>query len=327
MDLLDLAERQHGVFSVHQSRDHLTSRRQLTTLLERGVVERWLPEVYRVRGAVPSWHTRVMAATLSIPGSLASHRTAALLWEVGEFAAGRPEILVERWTRRRRKDSAIIVHETKDLVGGDIEVRDGIPCTSLVRTLVDLPAVTTEFKAGDALDRAFRRDPTVIGRVTARHLEVARRGRNGTVKLRALLEERGYVGDRVDSGFERQALRLVRAAGLPEPVLQHQVRHGDFVAYLDLAWPDQRVAMECDSVEHHLSVAAFERDRHRRRTLVGLGWKVLEYTYRDVTQRPPLVAADLRLHLITAPAAARDRDRPAPPPPTESAYLGSDARS
>ncbi len=302
MDLLDLAELQHGVFSIHQSRDHLASRRQLANLIDRGLVERWLPEVYRIRGAVPTWRMRVMAATLSVPGSLASHRTAAILWDVGDFALGRPEVVVERWSRRRRKDASIVVHETKDLVGGDIEVRDGIPCTSLVRTLVDLPAVASEFRSGDALDRAFRRDPTIIGRVTARHLEVARRGRNGTVKLRALLTERGYVGDRVDSGFERLALRLVRDADLPEPVLQHQVRQGAFVAYLDLAWPDQLVAMECDSVEHHLSVAAFERDRLRRRTLVALGWKVLEYTYRDVTQRPAMVARDLRIHLRTVPS-------------------------
>lgn len=300
MDLMHLAERQHGVFSFAQGRDLLGSQRQLDNLIARGIVERWLPEVYRVRGTAPSWRMRVSAATLSVPESQASHRCASMLREVGNFPLGRPELVVERGLRRRRHDQSIILHESKDLIGADFDVVDGIPCTSLVRTLVDLPAVTDEFRAGEALDRAFRRDHTILERVAARHLEVARRGRNGTVKLRRLLEERGMVGDKVDSGFERRALRLVRSGDLPEPVLQHQVRSGDFVAYLDLAWPEHMVAMECDSVEFHFGVAAFEHDRRRRRHLIALGWKILEYTYKDVTQRPAMVLHDLRFHLPTS---------------------------
>jgi very-short-patch-repair endonuclease len=302
MDLLDLAERQHGVFSFVQGTELLGSQRQLDNLMGRGVIERWLPEVYRVRGTAPSWRMRVSAATLSVPGSQASHRCASMLREVGDFPLGRPEILVERWARRHRHHHSIIVHETKDLVGADFDVVDGIPCTSLVRTLVDLPAVTDEFRAGLALDRAFRRDNAILARVAARHQEVARRGRNGTVKLRRLLKERGMLGDKVDSGFERHALRLVRSGGLPEPVLQHQVRNGDFVAYLDLAWPEHMVAMECDSVEYHFGIAAFEHDRRRRRQLLALGWKILEYTFKDVTQRPAMVLHDLRFHLPTGAA-------------------------
>jgi very-short-patch-repair endonuclease len=301
LDLFDLGERQHGVFSLNQARASRAAELQLERLLRSGAVEPWLPGVYRVRGTPPTWHLRLMAATLSIPGSLVSHRSASLLWEVGDFAAGRPELVVERWTRRHRLASAIIVHESKDLVGGDVDRRFGIPCTSLVRTLVDLPAVATSFKCGDALDTAFRRDPTVIQRVTTRHLEVARRGRRGTTKLRALLQERGYVGDKVDSGFERRALRLVRSGGLPEPVLQHQVRDREFVAYLDLAWPDAMVAMECDSVAHHLSVQAFEHDRSRRRRLIALGWTILEFTYAEVTRNPAMVLAELNRYLRPRP--------------------------
>lgn len=105
------------------------------------------------------------------------------------------------------------------------------------------------------------------------------------------------MGDKVDSGFERMALQLVRRGALPEPVLQHQVRAANFVAYLDLAWPDRMVAMECDSIAHHMSVAAFERDRVRRRTLIALGWKVLEFTYDEVARRPLTVLRELGHHL------------------------------
>lgn len=296
MDLFDLAARQHGVFSARQATDHDISVRQVRTWLGNGVVDRPLPGVLRIAGAPATWAQRVQTATLWLPGSMASHRTAAALWELRGFESAPVEVLVERWTRRQRPPW-LLVHETKDLVGGDLDERRGIACTSLVRTLVDLPAVTHLTKAGDALDHAARYDTSLLPRVRTRHLEVARRGRNGTVKLRLLLTERGQGRDLVDSAFERRALRLIAAGELPRPVTQHQVVDGEFTCYLDLAWPDHRLAMECDSVEHHLSVRAHHWDRERRRRLTRLGWTVLEFTHFDVTKRGPMVLHELGLHL------------------------------
>lgn len=297
MDLFDLAARQHGVFSTSQLRSSGLSQHHFQRLIDQGLIEQHLPEVFRVRAAPASYRLRLSAAVLSTPGGLASHRAAARLWGLDVVGAAPVEIVVERWYRRQRKTEGIVVHETKDLVGGDIDERHGIACTSLVRTLVDLPAVVHELRAGDALDAACRYDRPLLGRVAQRHAEVARRGRNGTVKLRGLLAERGQGDVVVDSGFERRALRLIQASALPKPVTQHQVRDGDFVCYLDLAWPDRLLGMECDSVEHHLSVRAFHWERERRRRLLRLGWKILEFTYRDVTQRGPMVVHELGLHL------------------------------
>lgn len=298
MELFELAAGQAGVFSRTQAVDHGTTPTRLRTLLRRDLISRVHPGVYRINGSPITWRQRVAAATLWLPGSLASHRCAAGLWELDGLGRPPVELCVERWSRRHRPPG-IIVHETKDLVAGDIEERHGIACTSLVRTLVDLPAVVHEFKAGVALDQASRYDSTILRRVRSRHLEVARQGRNGVVALRALLTERGVGTRPVDSGFERRALRLVEASALPRPVTQHQVRDGDFVCYLDLAWPDHLVAMECDSVEHHLSVRAFHWERERRRRLSRLGWRILEFTYHDVTRRGPMVIRELGFHLPT----------------------------
>lgn len=297
MDLYELAAKQSGVFSLDQAHVHDVSPKSLRTMVDKGTLAKGHPGVFRLVGAPVTWAQHLSAATLWLPGSLASHRSAAALWDSREFQRAPIEIMVERWTRRRRPQG-VIVHETKDLVGGDIEERCGIPCTSLIRTLVDLPAVVHEFKAGVALDEASRYDSTVLHRVAQRHQEVARRGRNGTVKLRALLEERGCGEQKVDSGFERRALRLIATSALPAPVTQFQIRDGEFVCYLDLAWPAQKVAMECDSVEHHLSVRAFHWERERRRRLNRLGWTVLEFTYRDITGRPAMVLQELGFHLV-----------------------------
>lgn len=296
MDLFERAAQQHGVFSIDQARVAGITRAALRHLLDRQVVERVRPGVYRVRAAPRTWLQDLSSATIWQPDALASHRAAASLWGLRGFEAAPLELVTERWARRGGQTD-LLLHESKDLVAADIAERHGIACTSLVRTLVDLPAVVHEFKAGVALDQAIRTDPTVLGRVHDRHLEVARRGRNGTVALRALLAERGEGDQLVDSGFERKALRLLEGAGLPRPVTQHQVRDGAFRCYLDIAWPRGLLALECDSLEHHLGERAFRWERVRRRTLIRLGWTVLEYTYREVTAEGHRVVSDVRFHL------------------------------
>ena len=299
MDLLDLAARQHSAFSLPQALELGIGRRRLHRMVGRGAIVRAAPSVYRMRGVRPTWHQRVMVATLSIPGSMASHRAAARLRRFDGFELAPVEVLVVRGRNRRRALRETILHETMDLKATDVDEVDGIPCTSLIRTLVDLPAVVHEFRAGVALDQAIRREPALLGRVAQRHREVARRGRDGTVALRALLAERGE-GELVDSGFERRALRLILDSHLPRPVTQHLVVDGDFTCRLDIAWPDRKVAMECDSLRHHTGERAFRWERERRRRLTALGWSVLEYTYREVTQRPAMVIRELGAELATA---------------------------
>lgn len=296
MDLFDLAAQQHAAFTLDQARAAGLTDDQVRGLVARGVAERAAPAVYRLRGVPPSWRQRLAVATLSIPGSMASHRAAARLRRLDGFDRAPIELLVERGAKRRRQPRAAVLHETLDLKAPDIDEVDGIACTSLVRTLVDLPAVVHEFRAGVALDQAVRVDPSVLHRVGERHREVARKGRDGTVALRALLAERG-VGELVDSGFERRALRLISGSHLPRPVTQLRIVDGDFECVLDLAWPDHLVAMECDSLRHHMGERAFRWERRRRRGLVALGWTVLEFTYREVTREGPMVIRELDRHL------------------------------
>ena len=112
--------------------------------------------------------------------------------------------------------------------------------------------------------------------------------------LAAMLAERLGTGRFTESGFEARAVRLVRRAGLPEPVLQHTVRDGDFVAHLDLAWPDVRWGVECDSLAHHSGKRAHEWDRLRRRRLKRLGWDVVEVTFDQVARDAAATGRDLR---------------------------------
>ncbi len=86
------------------------------------------------------------------------------------------------------------------------------------------------------------------------------------------------VDRRAESPQEsRLRVRLV-LAGLPRPDVQYQVFDGHrFVARVDLAWPDRRVAVEYDGL-WHASAGQFHRDRRRLNRLVSARWTVIHVT-------------------------------------------------
>lgn len=85
-------------------------------------------------------------------------------------------------------------------------------------------------------------------------------------------------------------LRLVRRAGLPEPLVNAKVADLE----IDLVWPQHGLAAEADSLQFHLTRAAMERDRTRDAILAPLGYRVLRFTDRQVERRPNEVIAALR---------------------------------
>jgi hypothetical protein len=232
-----------------------------------------------------------MVATAASSG-WASHRTAAALWALDGFSRRQIEVLTMHG--QGRSGSGWKVHETRRLSGVDLHEIDGIPCTAVPRTILDLAAVAHPFAVGLALDHACRRWPGMLDVVVQRFLELAGPGRRGTRLLRAMLDERLGRGRFTQSGFETNTLRLVRSVGLPEPVPQFMVRDGDFTVYLDLAWPSLLLGLECDSLAWHSGKRAHEWDRQRRRRLKALGWDVIEVTHDDVTKRRVQTGEQLR---------------------------------
>jgi len=60
---------------------------------------------------------------------------------------------------------------------------------------------------------------------------------------------------------------------------------------VDLAWPDQLVALELDSVKHHLNRKSFEKDKRKRNKARLLGWTIHEVTWSmSIDDKPGLVS-------------------------------------
>lgn len=287
----------HGVISRSEASAFGLTDNQINYRTRQGKWVRIQPNVYRLSGAPPTWLGDARAIALSSNG-LVSHRAAARLWAIDGFDREGLEVTVERgapersWVRR--------LHTTTQMHLAEPTVRRGVPVTGLTRTILDVAAVVSMTRLHTTVDAVLRNHQTTWQELYSVLTIHSRRGRNGCGPLRALLEER--YGEVVvpDSAWNRMVGRLLTAGGLGEPVYEHPVadRSGKFIARVDLAYPEHRVAVECDSVRFHLNAASFRSDRIRVNRLQNLGWTVLSFTWKDYADTPSeltrTVAAALR---------------------------------
>lgn len=98
-----------------------------------------------------------------------------------------------------------------------------------------------------------------------------------------------------DSHFNRLVEVLLDRSGAPAPTVEHEVRDaaGRFVARVDLAYPELRIAIELDGKRDHMTGRAFEHDRARQNRLELEGWLVLRYTWKQFVETPDRIAAEV----------------------------------
>ncbi|WP_058726186.1 endonuclease domain-containing protein [Curtobacterium luteum] len=116
-------------------------------------------------------------------------------------------------------------------------------------------------------------------------------GSHGNAIARAVLD---LVRVGADSPMETWLRLAVVDAGFPEPQLQVEVfdRGGSFLARVDMAWPEYRIALEYDGA-HHRERDRFEHDQRRDNGLAVNDWLVIHATRADVA-RPAVLFERLR---------------------------------
>jgi hypothetical protein len=280
--LVHVVEQQHGVFDVA-----VLDRLEFTPRMRRHRISvgRWVrlhDGVYRMAGTPLTWRGRLLAACLAGgPTAAGSHRSAAAIWDTGGGDRSIQEILCRRW--RRSKEPGLVIHETKVLDACDVTSVDGIPVTTVERTLLDLGAVRHPLTVERAVEAALRKELTTLPDLRATVRRLGRPGRNGAGVLRRIIDERDPDRRLTESAMEMKLLQVLRAHGLPEPVTQYEIRdRGRFVARVDAAYPDLRIALEYESLDWHTGKAALLRDSARRNALVALDWRPIAVTVEDL---------------------------------------------
>jgi hypothetical protein len=247
--------------------------------LKSGKWQLLFPNVYFTKSHPPSWKQRMAAACRwAGPEALASHRAAARLLQFPGFEDAPVELTAVRDLRPTNYD--VIVHRVRVLPRPKAKV-DNIPVTTATWTIVNL-AGTLEFDELQALiDWAICAEVTTWQRLERAAESAA--GEPGVLALRRILKERRAA----ESVLQRNVQRLLVEAGYPPPLLEHP--DGRF--RIDLAYPRNRLAIETDGYGAHSDRHAFGEDRRKQKYLMGVGWRVLRFTWEDLTLRPEYIVA------------------------------------
>ncbi|MCW2995882.1 MAG: hypothetical protein JWQ18_3377 [Conexibacter sp.] len=288
-----VVSRQHGVIA----------RRQLLALgLSAGGVDHWARNGRLVavrRGVYALGHDElrrqghVLAALLDVgDDAVLSHRSAARQWGLRPWSGAFVEASIPS-QRGRRRQRDLRVHRV-DLQDWEIAEDDGLPLTTVARTLLDLAAVVPAHQLRRAVERAEQLelyDHREVVRILAAH-----RGRPGAPALTALLADLGAHGTTTRSDLEALFLQLCLDHALPRP----QVNRYENGRELDFRWPERRLAVETNGFWVHRARDAFESDHERRLALEAAGWRVISLTWRQVTRTPEAVAQHVRRALSPA---------------------------
>lgn len=248
-----------------------------------------------------------MAAVLACgDGAVLSHRSAAAPW--GLRPDNRATSDVTSHGRAQRECEGIAAHSGRGLTPVDRTVIDGIACTSLARTLLDLAEVTDRH----ALERAFDRADTLRLLNMGPLEELLKRsdGRRGVKLIRAVLAEHYASSTLTESALEELFLAICPTAGVAAPEVNAWVVLDDGTSVrTDFLWREQRLIVETDGRDVHSTRQAFERDRERDQRLTVAGWRVVRFTWRQLTHEPERVAQTLRAMLAQGPARRRGSRR------------------
>jgi very-short-patch-repair endonuclease len=293
-----IAARQHGLVSHRQLAAVGLSANAVAGRVERGHLERVHRGVYAVGHIQRTSESRWMAAVMACgSGAVLSHLDAAALWKIYDGEGARVHVTTTR--RSGRRLDGLLVHRARRLHPDDVTVKDGIPVTTLARTLVDL----TDLLASDRILRAIR-EAEFLQLLDLDTLNAAVQRAHGRGRLSGLKQALGHhtPGQIVREELEHRFLELVREAGLPPPETNVKIEARGRRYEIDCLWREQRVAVELDSRAAHARTTAFEPDRRKDAALNAIGLRPLRFTWLRVTNEPDDVIAELDATLAQAAA-------------------------
>jgi hypothetical protein len=204
-----------------------------------------------------------MAAVLaSEPGALLSHWSAAALWGIRPNSRSRIDVTV---AHRSRSCKAICRH-VSEVPPDERAMEEGIPLTSVHRTIFDLAAtspvdeVVAMIKEAEYLNRWDRLSlPELLERYP---------GKRGSRKVRFALDRiTEEPPGRTRSKLEERFAPFLRRRHLPLPRFNDWILLGPKRFQVDCHWPPLRLVVELDGWEGHSTRSAFQDDRARDRAL------------------------------------------------------------
>ena len=253
-------------------------------------------------GMPGTWRRDVRAALLSVGDDAAlSHVTAGRLHGF-DGLANETEIHVTVFgSTHHTAPQGVVVHRSRLLTAKSCVLIDGMRVASKPIALMQIAATRGADPTRKALDGMLREGDSMLWiRTVAQSWR-----RRGVAGPRLVLDLLDATEQRLPrSWFQRLARRVLATTGL-QLVDEHPVTDpvtGKHLADLDLAAPELKLGIECQSWAWHSTPTARAADALRKRRLRRAGWEIIELWWVDL-DRPDEVLADI--------ADAIERLRPA----------------
>jgi very-short-patch-repair endonuclease len=281
--LAALAGRQYGVATRAQLRSLGVGEHGIAERVRTKRLHRLHRGVYAVGHKALRSEAHRMAAVLACgPGAVLSHAAAGAHLQIRPSCATRIDVSVPARSGRRHRPG-IRLHRCTRLAPEDVTIHEGIPTTTVARTLLDLADQLSDQALKRAIDETdFRRLFDLSALIAA----VDRNpGRSGAKVLRAVCAE----AELTRSVLEDRFLELVRKRGLPRPRVNAWLEGYE----VDFYWPDANLGVEIDGFAAHGTRARFESDRRKDRALHRAGIDTIRLTATALRYEEDAIAADL----------------------------------
>ncbi len=282
------AGQQHGVITREQLRELGLRERGIDERIASGYLQLLFRGTFAVGHRAITREGRMLAAVLACDErTVLSHGSAAELLELQDKRLPVMHVIPPDWSGR--KIDGIRWHRVRLPDTDEIEIRDGIPCTTVSRTLVDMAGWTGWSSMRRLVEQAAilrQLDVEEIDRI----LSLGRR--RGAPRLRAILAPWRRTREPqpvLRSRLEARLLPLLIEEGLPPPRTNVKLKLDGRQLEVDLFWEKQRLAIETDGEETHGTPVAFQRDRWRDQLLVATGYRTAHITWAQVRDEPDAV--------------------------------------
>jgi Transcriptional regulator, AbiEi antitoxin/Protein of unknown function (DUF559) len=282
--LAELAGRQWGVVSLAQLRALGIGSRAVQLRAQNGRLRRVHRGVYAVGGATLPREGRWLAAVMaSGPGAVLSHVSAAVHWNLLNYEPRRPEVTAPT---SRKGVPGIRLHRSHSLDAQDATNHQGIPTTSIARTLLDIAAQVPQHHLERALAQAER-----LQLYDHKAIEAVIQRANGHRGTKTLSEAIAGDPQFTRGELEARMRKLVRDHGLPRPSFNVSLDAPDHPGLeVDCYFPTHRLVVETDGWDTHRTRQAFEDDRAKDAALLAAGYRVVRFTWRQLRYDPQTVA-------------------------------------
>lgn len=292
--LVETATGQLGALSREQAHAIGMTDEQLRSRVQSGFLQQPGPNVFRLSGAEKPGRQQLRELLLDVGGDvLACRFTAAAIHGFDGYFLRPPfDVVIGRDRQLRRTPHRI--HTASVMPEIDTTVIDGVAVTRPARTLIDLARHESPSQLTTALDSALR-DGLVSE--TSLHRRIVALRRKGVYGIPTLVEviEGSEITRGAHSWLEREFLRLLAAAGLPQPEPQVVMgAAGTKLMRVDFWFPGTTIVVEVLGYRWHRSAANLQRDTERTNELISRGIQPYQFTYAAVAEQPEAVVAEVR---------------------------------